>query len=721
MDPDGDYESRHSTRSIDDVFPTDAKLDDLAEGAKKFGNGGLDKWKGGDEEMGLKPIPIDNPSKVVLTEAKAGSVDLKPSAPPLDEECQPSAPPLEPSLHPSPEDAAATCTPSADNNTSECNGPPEPPGFKDDPIERSNAILDSVTLPIGLECADRGLPVASAVPIITNATGAEVVAPTTHQVPATSSATEESTADATSHQSTTSRSTSNTRSTAAHNAARRVPPFLREPSTHPAPEQPVAVRSATATLADPQSPREERDKRESRGCKCTPCKKVICVAVVIIAAIVAVGLTIALKPDPGPDPDDHKIAMLYPNCHVFHQEWIGDGTCNGGNYNKRGCGWDGGDCIKKDWPSCHADSPEAFRGLGNGKCNAAFDVIECGFDLGDCRPNWSAEHVTKLKELVKTYPGCFFGGMDMDWIGDGICDSGLYDRDVCGRDGGDCIVEGYPNCHVEIPDYIGDDACDGGEYNTANCGWDGGDCLEFNRKYPNCEVGYPYDIGDDFCDGGQYNTLECGWDGGDCLNADWPNCHIDNPDGLGNGQCNKGSKADAIACGFDGGDCMPDIPISKLKRLATEYPNCGAASDNPDKIGDGQCHGGEYNTAECGWDGGDCLEFNRRYPDCHVYSPWRLNDDSCWPDHYNSAACGYDGGDCLFNRSYSKACQGSVRSTWTNKTRKWCQYKCMDEGNNCKAYDFSYHGGGTCRIFSSYSSMTSKGYSRCIRTTHSDP
>eukprot|EP00563_Minutocellus_polymorphus_P014234 CAMPEP_0181053554 /NCGR_PEP_ID=MMETSP1070-20121207/18178_1 /TAXON_ID=265543 /ORGANISM="Minutocellus polymorphus, Strain NH13" /LENGTH=89 /DNA_ID=CAMNT_0023132707 /DNA_START=149 /DNA_END=415 /DNA_ORIENTATION=+ len=89
MDPDGDYESRHSTRSIGDALPTGAKLD-LAEDAKNCGGGdGLDKWKESDEEMGLNPSPIDNPSKVVLTEEKAGSVDLKPSAPPLDEECQP--------------------------------------------------------------------------------------------------------------------------------------------------------------------------------------------------------------------------------------------------------------------------------------------------------------------------------------------------------------------------------------------------------------------------------------------------------------------------------------------------------------------------------------------------------------------------------------------------------------------------------------------------------
>ena len=49
-------------------------------------------------------------------------------------------------------------------------------------------------------------------------------------------------------------------------------------------------------------------------------------------------------------------------------------------------------------------------------------------------------------------------------------------------DGGDCVVDGYPDCHVNVPEWIGDGECQTNswtfkEYNTSECGYDGGDCL----------------------------------------------------------------------------------------------------------------------------------------------------------------------------------------------------------------------------------------------------
>ena len=65
-----------------------------------------------------------------------------------------------------------------------------------------------------------------------------------------------------------------------------------------------------------------------------------------------------------------------------------------------------------------------------------------------------------------------------------------------------------------------------------------------------------------------------------------------------------------------------------------------------------RCDFGDYNTAECGFDGGDCLEFNLRHPNCLVEYPWKVGDGRCNGDKYNAAECGFDGGDCDFFNSY---------------------------------------------------------------------
>ncbi len=37
---------------------------------------------------------------------------------------------------------------------------------------------------------------------------------------------------------------------------------------------------------------------------------------------------------------------------------------------------------------------------------------------------------------------------------------------------------------------------------------------------------------------------------------------------------------------------------------------------------------GEYNTAECSWDGGDCVRFNDYYPNCRIDDVYYL-DNGC--------------------------------------------------------------------------------------------
>ena len=69
-------------------------------------------------------------------------------------------------------------------------------------------------------------------------------------------------------------------------------------------------------------------------------------------------------------------------------------------------------------------------------------------------------------------------------------------------------------------------------------------------------------------------------------------------------------------------------------------------------IGDGTCNGGVYNTEECGFDGGDCLDFNNRYPNCTVDVPYFIGDGTCNGGMYNTEECGFDGGDCdYFNEA----------------------------------------------------------------------
>ena len=638
MDPDGNYESRYSAKF---VLPGNDNVGD-------------DENKGQEKMQALQDagtsIKSDTPMR------KSDSDYDGPSAPP---------PPLDPSCrHFSVEENMMECT---TTTILAGNYAIEPPGIKQDSIEPEDTVADSVVVPTVVS-ADS--PVV-AVPIVTNATGTVAGSPTsvtcidnadTHQGDPTISPGDDP---------TTSMPNESTLAT----QARRYMTSRVYPSTDAEPDQ-VEEGSQAA-----QSKNKEAEPKK----KCTPCKAAICAALVVFL-VMGIGGGLAyyfLRPDDEPngngdgnndnDPKTNTFESLYPECHVFHPKRIGDGSCNRGNYNTPECGWDGGDCLKVDWPDCHAEGFVAFQGLGNGHCNKAFDTIECGFDLGDCRPNWSPDDATKLKDLIKDYPGCFFDGMDMSWIGDGWCDGGLYGREICGWDGGDCFVQGYPDCRVIEPDYIGDGSCDGGQYNTEECGWDGGDCVDFNRQYPSCDAQFPYEVGDDFCDGGQYNTEECGWDGGDCLIAEWPDCHIDNPDGLGNGLCNEGSKADVAQCGFDGGDCRPGMNLEKLKEVIAKYPGCFVEGMDPNWIGDGWC--------------ADTIE-------------------------YANPECGWDGGDCEFTYGEDISCKGSVSKVFLDRDDSWCMEKCQTLGDECKAYDI-HKTTGKCRIFSTFTGYNDGAGNEC--------
>ena len=112
----------------------------------------------------------------------------------------------------------------------------------------------------------------------------------------------------------------------------------------------------------------------------------------------------------------------------------------------------------------------------------------------NCNGNGIVVSCNDLSHLQKGYPDChsddlftLFGGFDPGQIGDGFfCDSGL-NTEECGWDGGDCLYEGYPDCHVLVDNsddlltnyglnkWIGNGICNK-VLNSEECGWDGGDC-----------------------------------------------------------------------------------------------------------------------------------------------------------------------------------------------------------------------------------------------------
>ena len=125
--------------------------------------------------------------------------------------------------------------------------------------------------------------------------------------------------------------------------------------------------------------------------------------------------------------------------------------------------------------------------------------------------------------------------------------------------------------------------------------------------------------------------------------VEYPLCVLTVKDAIirvGDGECN-GGRLNSEICGYDGGDCL---------EFNGKYPNCTVEITS--FIGDEFCEGGEYNTAECGYDGGDCIEFNEMYPNCTVgYAP-AIGNGFCQGE-FNTAECGYDGGDCLeFHMKY---------------------------------------------------------------------
>jgi hypothetical protein len=222
--------------------------------------------------------------------------------------------------------------------------------------------------------------------------------------------------------------------------------------------------------------------------------------------------------------------------------------------------------------------------------------------------------------------------------------------------------------------------CDEGVLNSLECDWDGGDCVtaepslnptaspslqyitqpsNFPSNEPSleCIVDDPSKLGNGICDNDtMFNTERCSWDGLDCeqrnnqLIAKYPDCFWIEISQLGDGICH--GSLNNVDCGYDDGDC---------NEFNLKYPNCGTDSSNngdmyyyyeinPQSVGNGICDD-EQNTKDCGWDGSDCIDVDSiitLFPNC--LNLWdrigEVGDDYC-DEGANIAQCGFDGGDCL--------------------------------------------------------------------------
>lgn len=91
---------------------------------------------------------------------------------------------------------------------------------------------------------------------------------------------------------------------------------------------------------------------------------------------------------------------------------------------------------------------------------------------------------------------------------------------------------------------------------------------------------------------------------------------------MGDGKCteNDPNTYNSAACGFEGGDCI-------AFNSNTTYAECKVA--NPSLLGDGKCEGrlsddpSAYNSEACAFDGGDCTRVNE-YPDCNIIDDWKV-------------------------------------------------------------------------------------------------
>jgi hypothetical protein len=112
-------------------------------------------------------------------------------------------------------------------------------------------------------------------------------------------------------------------------------------------------------------------------------------------------------------------------------------------------------------------------------------------------------------------------------------------------------VDGLPGCCVEEANYLGDGACDPWEpYNTEACGFDLGDCC-----HDTCNEDSPY--GCHTKEGADYGPFGffCIDQRSSSIVMDVEKCQVENREWIGDGGCDADSEYNTPECGYDGGDC----------------------------------------------------------------------------------------------------------------------------------------------------------------------
>lgn len=197
---------------------------------------------------------------------------------------------------------------------------------------------------------------------------------------------------------------------------------------------------------------------------------------------------------PTPSPTQ---GVTYPDCEGS-LGFIGDGDCDDRNNNPE-CDYDGGDCCE-----CTCVPGESFF-CENFDCKDA--NASCYASSTSALGDTPSPTVSPTPVLVPGYPECT---EDPDDVGDGYCDSAA-NVPECGYDGGDCC-----ECTCKPSDVWSCGTDD--DFQDFDCRDPDSGCVPTPSPtlsdFLDCK-GFTPHIQDGYCDPSN-NNEDCGYDGGDC-------------------------------------------------------------------------------------------------------------------------------------------------------------------------------------------------------------